>query len=176
MKKSLLGLISVFAVLFSLTACGGSDEAAVPEEDKQELVQDQELEAQAKGGFDSDIQLPTGETYRLSSPTKFTPGKFAAGQVPGQSFNRFEVSVTNGGTADLDLAVLIVSGTTSSGACVDIFDGDNQINGAPLEPLAAGATKTFGWALSCPGASGDELKVKLISGETALIEATGKLS
>ena len=70
MKKSLLGLISVFALLFSLTACGGSDEAAVPEEDKQELVQDQELEAQAKGGFDSDIQLPIGETYRLSSPTK----------------------------------------------------------------------------------------------------------
>lgn len=176
MKKLLIGSLALLALLTSLTACGGSDEAAVPEEDKQELVQEQELEAQATGGFDSDIQLPTGETYRLSSPTKFTPGKFAAGQVPGQSFNRFEVSVTNGGTADLDLAVLIVSGTTSAGACVDIFDGDNKINGAPLEPLAAGATKSFGWALSCPGASGDELKVKLISGETALIEATGKLS
>ncbi len=176
MKKSLIGALALLALLTSLTACGGSDEAAVPEEEKQELVEVQEQEAQAKGGFDSDITLPTGEIYQLSSPSKFTPGKFAAGQVPGQSFNRFEVSVTNGGSADLDLAVLIVSGTTSAGACVDIFDGDNNINGAPLEPLAAGASKTFGWALSCPGSTGDELKVKLFSGETALIEATGKLS
>jgi predicted small lipoprotein YifL len=176
MKKSLIGALALLALLSSLTACGGSDEVAVPEEDKQELVEVQEQEAQATGGFDSDITLPTGEIYRLSSPTKFTPGKFAAGQVPGQSFNRFEVSVTNGGSADLDLAVLIVSGTTTAGVCVDIFDGDNNINGAPLEPLAAGASKKFSWALSCPGSTGDELKVKLFSGETALIEATGKLS
>jgi predicted small lipoprotein YifL len=176
MNKLLLSVLAVLLLLTGVTACGGSNDSAIPDENKQELVEVQEQEAQAKGGFDSDIKLPTGETYRLSSPTKFTPGKFAAGQVPGQSFNRFEVSVTNGGTADLDLAVLIVSGTTSGGACVDIFDGDNNINGAPLEPLAAGATKKFGWALSCPGAAGDELKVKLISGETALIEATGKLS
>lgn len=176
MRKTSLIALTALLMLGTLTACGGSDEAAVPEEEKQELVENQEQEAQAKGGFDSDIKLPSGESYRLSSPTKFTPGKFAAGQVPGQSFNRFEVSVTNGGTAELDLAVLIVSGSTSAGACVDIFDGDNNIGGAPMEPLAVGATKTFSWALSCPGASGDELKVKLISGETALIEAVGKLS
>ncbi|MEY4198253.1 MAG: hypothetical protein RLZZ477_838, partial [Actinomycetota bacterium] len=84
--------------------------------------------------------------------------------------------VNNGGSADLDLAVLIVQGSTPSGVCVDIFDGDNNINGAPTEPLAAGKSLTFGWALSCPGNAGDELAVKLLSGETALIEAKGKLS
>ena len=67
-------------------------------------------------------------------------------------------------------------GSTPSGVCVDIFDGDNNINGAPTEPLAAGKSLTFGWALSCPGNAGDELAVKLLSGETALIEAKGKLS
>ena len=162
-------------VLFSLTACGGSEEAAVVE-NQTELVQTEEQQAQAVGGFDNDIKLPTGEIYRLSSPSKFTPGPFASGQFPDQSYNRFEVAVTNGGSSDLDLAVLIVSGTTTAGACVDIFDGDNKINGAPLEPLAAGASTKFGWALSCPGSTGDELRVKLFSGETALIEATGKLS
>ncbi len=176
MKRASLIALSFLLILTGVTACGGSGGSDVPEEDKQELVETQEQTAQATGGFDSDIKLPTGETYRLSSPAKFTPGKFASGQVPGQSFNKFEVSVTNGGSADLDLAVLIVSGATSSGACVDIFDGDNNIGGAPMEPLAPGASKSFAWALSCPGAAGEELKVKLISGETALIEAVGKLS
>ena len=62
------------------------------------------------------------------------------------------------------------------GECVDIFDGDNKINGAPQEPLAAATSITFDWALSCAGKSGDELTVKLFNGETALIEAKGKLA
>ena len=81
MRKTSLIALSALLMLGTLTACGGSNEAAVPEEEKQGLVENQEQEAQAKGGFDSDIKLPSGESYRLSSPTKFTPGKFAAGQV-----------------------------------------------------------------------------------------------
>ena len=36
----------------------------------------------------------------------------------------------------VDLATLIVAGKTTSGVCVDIFDGDNGMEGAPQEPLA----------------------------------------
>ena len=176
MNKKTLAALTSLLMISTLTACGGSDKADAPTEQKQELVEAPQQEAQASGGFDSEIKLPTGESYILSSPAKFTPGKFASGIIPGQSNYRFEVTAKNGGTADLDLAVLIVQGSTSSGACVDVFDGDNNIGGAPIEPLAAGQTKTFTWALSCPGKAGDELSVTLLSGETALIEAKGTLS
>lgn len=176
MNKKTLAALTSLLMISTLTACGGSDKADAPTEQKQELVEAPQQEAQASGGFDSEIKLPTGESYILSSPAKFTPGKFASGIIPGQSNYRFEVTAKNGGTADLDLAVLIVQGSTSSGACVDVFDGDNNIGGAPIEPLAAGKSLTFTWALSCPGKAGDELSVTLLSGETALIEAKGTLS
>lgn len=176
MKKKTLATLASLLLISSLTSCGGSDKAEGPSEEKQQLVENPTQEAQATGGFDSEIKLPTGESYVLSSPAKFTPGKFASGIVIGQSNYRFDVTTKNGGTADLDLAVLIVQGSTSSGACVDVFDGDNNINGAPTDPLPAGQSKTFTWALSCPGKVGDDLAVKLLSGETALIEAKGKLS
>lgn len=176
MNKKTLAALTSLLMISTLTACGGSDKADAPTEQKQELVEAPQQEAQASGGFDSEIKLPTGESYILSSPAKFTPGKFASGIIPGQSNYRFEVTAKNGGTADLDLAVLIVQGSTSSGACVDVFDGDNNIGGAPTEPLAAGKSLTFTWALSCPGKAGDELSVTLLSGETALIEAKGTLS
>jgi hypothetical protein len=176
MNKKTLAALTSLLMISTLTACGGSDKADAPTEQKQELVEAPQQEAQASGGFDSEIKLPTGESYILSSPSKFTPGKFASGIVPGQSNYRFEVTAKNGGTADLDLAILIVQGSTSSGACVDVFDGDNNIGGAPIDPLAAGKSLTFTWALSCPGKAGDELSVTLLSGETALIEAKGTLS
>lgn len=176
MKKKTLATFASMLLISSLTSCGGSDKAEVPSEEKQQLVENPTQEAQATGGFDSEIKLPTGESYVLSAPAKFTPGKFASGIVIGQSNYLFDVTTKNSGTADLDLAVLIVQGSTSSGACVDVFDGDNNINGAPTDPLPAGQSKTFTWALSCPGKVGDDLAVKLLSGETALIEAKGKLS
>lgn len=174
-RKIIAGLTSLL-LTFTLASCGGSETAEGPSQENQELVEAPQQEVQASGGFDSEIKLPTGESYILSSPSKFTPGQFASGIVPGQSNYRFEVTANNGGTADLDLAILIVQGSTSSGACVDVFDGDNNIGGAPIEPLAAGKSLTFTWALSCPGKAGDELSVTLLSGETALIEAKGALS
>ena len=174
-KKLIAGATSLLLAL-TLASCGGSETAEGPSQENQELVEAPQQEVQATGGFDSEIELPTGESYILSSPSKFTPGKFASGIVPGQSNYRFEVTANNGGTADLDLAILIVQGSTSSGACVDVFDGDNNIGGAPIEPLAAGKSLTFTWALSCPGKAGDELSVTLLSGETALIQAKGSLS
>jgi len=165
---------STLALVLALSACGGSDEAA--QVDDQSLVTTVEETAQASGGFDSPVVTPDKVSYTLSSPAHFTPGKFASGMLPGQINERFDLTVENGSAAELDLATLIVKGSTTTGACVDIFDGDNQMEGAPTTPLAAGATAKFSWGLSCPGKSGEDITVVLSNGTTNLIEVTGKLA
>jgi hypothetical protein len=162
------------ALALTLSACGGSDQAA--NVDDQTLVTTVEETPQATGGFDAPVVTPDKVSYTLSSPANFTPGKFASGMLPNQINERFNLSVTNGSAAELDLATLIVKGSTTTGACVDIFDGDNQMEGAPTSPLAAGATATFSWGLSCPGKSGEDISVLLTNGTVNVISVTGKLS
>jgi hypothetical protein len=171
-KFAAAGIAVVLAI--SLTACGGADEAA--QVDDQTLVTEVEEAPQATGGFDAPVVTPDKVSYTLSSPASFTPGKFAAGMLPDQTNERFNVTVENGSAADLDLTTLIVKGSTTSGDCVDIFDGDNQMEGAPGTPLATGETAKFSWGLSCPGKSGEEISVTLSNGLANLIEVIGKLA
>jgi hypothetical protein len=170
--KSKLAL--TIALALTLSACGGGDEVA--QVDDQSLVTEVEEAPQASGGFDAPVVTPDKVTYTLSSPANFTPGKFASGMLPGQINERFNLNVTNGSAAELDLATLIVKGSTTTGECVDIFDGDNQMEGAPTTPLAAGASTKFSWGLSCPGKAGEDISVLLSNGTVTLIEVTGKLS
>jgi hypothetical protein len=170
--KSKLAL--TIALALTLSACGGGDEVA--QVDDQSLVTEVEEAPQASGGFDAPVITPDKVSYTLSSPANFTPGKFASGMLPGQINERFNLNVTNGSAAELDLATLIVKGSTTTGDCVDIFDGDNQMEGAPTTPLAAGASAKFSWGLSCPGKAGEDISVLLSNGTVTLIEVTGKLS
>ena len=170
--KSKLAL--TIALALTLSACGGGDEVA--QVDDQSLVTEVEEAPQASGGFDAPVVTPDKVSYTLSSPANFTPGKFASGMLPGQINERFNLSVTNGSAAELDLATLIVKGSTTTGECVDIFDGDNQMEGAPTTPLAAGASAKFSWGLSCPGKAGEDISVLLSNANVNLIEVTGKLS
>jgi hypothetical protein len=170
--KSKLAL--TVALALTLSACGGGDEVA--QIDDQSLVTEVEEAPQASGGFDAPVVTPDKVSYTLSSPAGFTPGKFASGMLPGQINERFNLNVTNGSAAELDLAILIVKGSTTTGECVDIFDGDNQMEGAPTTPLAPGASTKFSWGLSCPGKNGEDISVVLSNGGITLIEVTGKLS
>ena len=170
--KSKLAL--TIALALTLSACGGGDEVA--QVDDQSLVTEVEEAPQASGGFDAPVVTPDKVSYTLSSPANFTPGKFASGMLPGQINERFNLNVTNGSAAELDLATLIVKGSTTTGDCVDIFDGDNQMEGAPTTPLAAGASAKFSWGLSCPGKNGEDISVLLSNANVTLIEVTGKLS
>ncbi|MCX6442172.1 MAG: hypothetical protein NTX60_05275 [Actinobacteria bacterium] len=156
---------AAIVLALTLSACGGSDEVA--QVDDQTLVTEVEEAPQATGGFDAPVVTPDKVSYT---------GKFASGMLPGQTNERFNVTVENGSAADLDLATLIVKGSTTTGDCVDIFDGDNQMEGAPTTPLAAGATAKFSWGLSCPGKGGEEISVTLSNGLTNVIEVTGKLA
>ena len=173
-QKALIAFLSSLALATTLTACGGEDTTAGT--DDQTLVETVEEKPQASGGFDAPVVTPDKVSYTLTSPASFTPGKFASGMLPGYKNERFDLTVVNNSGKDLDLATLIVRGTTSSGDCVDIFDGDNQMEGAPTTPLAAGASAKFSWGLSCPGKSGEDISVTLSNGITNLIAVTGKLA
>ncbi len=72
---------------------------------------------------------------------------------PGYRNERFDLTVVKNSGKELDLATLMVRGTISSGDCVYIFDGVNQMEGAPTTPLASGAPAKFSWGLSCDGYS-----------------------
>ena len=59
MSRKLLASLSSLLMIFALSGCGGSDKAQAPTESKQELVEAPQQQAQASGGFDSEITLPT---------------------------------------------------------------------------------------------------------------------
>ena len=180
MKNSLTtskAIAATFALLLLLTACGGKTaESSTTTDEGQALTENVETAPQATGGFDAPVVTPDKVSYTLSSPSHFVTGQFAAGQLPGQLDQKFTLSITNNSTADLDLATLIVMGSTPAGVCADIFDGDNAMEGAPTDPLTAGASTTFGWGLSCPGAVGDEITVALTNAGVNIVEVKGKLA
>ena len=64
-RKIIAGLTSLL-LTFTLASCGGSETAEGPSQENQELVEAPQQEVQASGGFDSEIKLPTGESYILS--------------------------------------------------------------------------------------------------------------
>ena len=172
-KFSKFAALAVTALL--LSACGGgsgdTDSTA-----SEELIAAPEQEVEASGGFNSPVKIASGVSFTLSEPTGFKPGKFAAGQLPGQRYQQFKVDINNGSTAAVDLATLIVAGKTTTGVCVDVFDGDNGMEGAPQEPLAAGKSISGNWGLSCDGKSGEDLSLILSNEGVAIIEVTGKLA
>ena len=113
----------------ALSACGGGTTGETTTAAEGEaLVKNVEEAAQATGAFDTAVVTPDKNSFTMSSPAKFTPGKFAAGQLPGQVNQRFNITISNGSGAELDLATLIIKGTTTAGACVDIFDGDAKMD------------------------------------------------
>lgn len=170
-------LAASFALLLLLAACGSkATEPTLSVKDGAALTENIEAAPQASGGFDAPVVTPDKVIYTLSTPSHFNPGKFAAGFLPGQLNEKFSVSITNNSAAALDLATLIVKGSTAAGECVDIFDGDNVMAGAPIEPLGVGASTTFSWGLSCPGKAGDEFSVSLSNAGTTYVEVKGKLA
>ena len=170
-------VIASICTVLLLTACGGGQtQSSLTPEEGQALVEPTQAAPQATGGFDNPVITPDKVSYTLSSPSHFTPGKFASGHLPGQLNQKFTVSISNNSAAELDLATLIVKGSTVAGECVDIFDGDNIMEGAPTEPLTIGASTTFGWGLSCPGKAGDQFSVTLSNAGVTFVKVEGKLS
>ena len=173
MNKKLLALLGISALI--LTACGGgsTEGTDVANGQNQDLV---ETGSDVSGSVGGDIDLGNGVTIKLSQPQQFTPGAFASNYAKGQTANLFEATVTNTGSKAVDWAsVSFVSTTTNAGACPEVLDGDNGVNGQPQGTLAAGATETFKFGVACDTKPGAELNVLItVAGKTA--EVKGKLA
>ena len=173
MNKKSLAALSVAALVvasLSLTACGNK---APKERPASEVAAVEEAEATATIGFDSPLDLGGGVSLTVATPASFTPTIFASNYIKGQVANVFSMSVTNGGTADLDLSTLSLVVESGTAFCSEVLDGDSGINGAPLESLAAGASTSFKYGVSCDAKKGAPLNLKITFGSNVIaVEGT----
>lgn len=175
-KLSRITLTGVAAIVMvtTLAACGGGNSGA--ETPSSAPTTSAPAVAQASGAFGSVVTLPSGVAFTLNRQAVFIATKFSAGQIDGQRFNSFEITAKNGAKTPLDLSALILTATTvNAGACVDIFDGQIGISGSPSDPIVAGASTTFKWALSCVGKAGDLLDISLTTDGVTNVDVKGKL-
>lgn len=188
LSRLALVAIATSSLVLGLTSCGGSQTSQASQTSQpsasasgsaapsNSLINAPTAAPQASGSFGSVVTLPSGVAFTLNKQAVFTPTKFSSGQVDGQTFNSFEITVKNGSKTPLDLGTLILSVTTASdGICVDIFDGQVGLNGAPSNSVAVGGTTTFKWATSCPGKAGDPLNINLTTDGTTSVSVKGKL-
>ena len=173
-KKSLAALSAAAFVVasLSLTACGNKAPKDRPASAQSAV---EEVEATATIGFDSPLDLGDGVSLTVSTPAAFTPTIFASNYVKGQVANVFSMNVTNGSTTDLDLSALSLVVESGSAFCSEVLDGDSGINGAPLESLAAGASTSFKYGVSCEAKKGVPLNLKITFGSN-LIAVAGTLA
>jgi ABC-type glycerol-3-phosphate transport system substrate-binding protein len=164
MKKSLVvvGLVAALA----LTACGGKKADSAT----SDAPSSASTTAAASGGFGSALDLGSGVALTISSPKSFVPGNFASNYLQGQAANLFDVTVKNSGTAALDPSTILLQAASGTNTCTDVLDGDNGITGAPLDPIAVGASITFKFAIGCDAKSGDPLTLSVgVGSSTASI-------
>jgi hypothetical protein len=166
----LVGVVAVVAlsILRSVTN-GGSD---LPK-DKTTLVQD--AAPVATIAFDTPLDLGGGVFVTVSAPERFTPTQFMTNidQKP-KSSNKFNVTIKNGGKTPLDFTTVSLIADSGANVCFDVL-GDLNINGAPTEPLAAGATATYAYGVGCQAAAGDPLSLTVQIGTSKVVVA-GKLA
>ena len=179
-KLPRLALIAIgtAGLILALAACGGAKSGGASGNSAQSsgLVTAPSSAPQASGNFGAEVTLPSHVVFTLDKLAVFIPTKFSAGQIDGQTYNSFDIKVKNATTAPLDLGALILTSVAgTSGDCVDIFDGQVGLQGAPSNPVAAGATSMFKWAISCPGKAGDPLTISMTTDGVATVEVKGKL-
>ena len=166
----LVGVVAVVAlsILRSVTN-GGSD---LPK-DKTTLVE--ETAPVATIAFDTPLDLGGGVFVTVAAPERFTPSQFMTNidQKP-KTAKKFNVTIKNGGTTPLDFATVALIADSGANVCFDVL-GDLDINGAPTEPLAPGATATYAYGVGCQAASGDPLSLTVQIGETK-VAVEGKLA
>ena len=175
MIKNKKALALVAGGLLVLTACGGGSTQGTDKANgqNQDLV---DVGTDVSGAVGGDIDLGNGVTVKLSEPQHFTPGAFASNYVKGQTANLFEATVTNKSGKAVDwTTVSFVSTTTAGGACPDVLDGDNNVNGQPTGSLANGASETFKFGVACDTKPGAELNVAITVGDKTA-EVKGKLA
>ncbi len=133
-----------------------------------------EAEVTATTGFGAPLNLGSNAVVTFAENTSFTPGAYASNYQKGMVANKFDVTIENKGTEALDLSSISISPTSGANNCVDILDGDNNINGAPSDPIAAGSSTTFTYGLGCSAKVGDPLVLSVSIGAD-VVSVTGTL-
>ena len=156
------------SILRSVTN-GGSDAPV----DAATLVQEEAPVATI--GFDSPLDLGGGVFVTVASPSRFTPTTFMTNidQKP-KSSNKFNVTIKNGGKTPLDFTTVSLIAASGANVCFDVL-GDLDINGAPTEALAAGATATYTYGVGCQAAAGEPLSLTVQIGESK-VAVEGKIA
>ena len=166
----LVGVVAVvaLAILRSVTN-GGSDLPA----DKTTLVAD--AAPVATIAFDTPLDLGGGVFVTVAAPSRFTPTQFMTNvdQKP-KTANSFDVTIKNGGKTPLDFTTVSLIAASGANVCFDVL-GDLNINGAPTEPLAPGATATYKYGVGCQAAAGEPLSLTVQIGESK-VAVEGKLA
>jgi hypothetical protein len=156
------------SILRSVTN-GGSDAPV----DAATLVQEEA--PIAKIGFDSPLDLGGGVFVTVAAPSRFSPTIFMTNvdQKPKTS-NSFNVIIKNGGKTPLDFTSVSLQAASGANVCFDVL-GDLEINGAPTEPLKAGAEVSYKYGVGCQAAAGDPLTLTVRIGESK-VQVDGKLA
>lgn len=167
--RARLGLV---AIALALTACGGNTATTTDTTDNVDVT---ETTAATAADFAAPIDLGQGVSITISQPAAFTPGAFASNYIPGQTADLVTIDVENAGSTALDLSTILFTPTSAGNFCADLLDGDNGINGAPTEPVAAGASVSFKYAVACDAKVGDPLELAVAYGDTS-VSLAGKLA
>lgn len=170
MKKSLTVVLVIGALV--LTGCGKKSNNAANSSKESPTAT---TAPTASGGFGSPITLGSGVSLTISAPAAFKPGTFASNYLPGQAANIFDVTLKNGGTAAIDPATISLAASSGANTCTDVLDGDNGVSGAPTDPIAAGATSTFKFAIGCDAKAGAPLHFNITVG-TSTASIDGKIA
>ena len=150
----LIGLVAALA----LTGCGKKDSGLNTNPGDASVFTDAAAPT-VTTGFGAPLDLGKELTITFQENAIFTPGKFASNYQKGMVANKFNITVENKSGKELDLASMAISMKSGTDTCVDILDGDNNINGAPTEPLAAGASATFTYGVGCIAKVGGPLEL-----------------
>ena len=165
-KNNLVFALSITALsATSLTGCAKQvAEDAAPNGNNQALVE--EVAPTVTTGFGSDLKLSDSVSIKFENLMSFAPSKFASNYEKGMVANKFDVTIKNNGTTDLNLTDVSFAIKSNDYICVDVLDGDNGIDGSPTDVIKPGATSLFTYGTGCKTKKGDPLKITATIGNS----------
>lgn len=173
--RARLGILAIATL--TLAACGSTSTSSTTSDSTSGASTQPSSSASVAASsatFDQAFDLG-GASVTISSPKSFTPGAYASNFMPGQVAELLTVDIANKGTSPLDMTTILLSATSGQNGCSDVLDGDNGINGAPTDPVAAGGHTTFKYGIACDGKVGDPLDLNVSFGNQS-VDLTGKLA
>lgn len=171
MKHAVRPSIVALAALL-LTACGAGG-ASVETSASQVAPEPTTV---ATGAFGTAVKVNKTVSVTLSNMQEFTPSPYTTGWMEGDKTVSFDVTVQNSGAQEILPSSLALSSSAGDVSCVDVFDGDSKLAGAPAEAVPAGGSVTFPWGIDCSTAkTGDALSIALSFDGATEVRVDGKL-